>query len=124
MNSTVMDAAEWHRELVAGFAADRTGLHESQVMRIRRLARAEQARLLGDEPKMGLVAVAAWRAHSEYALVNGTMLMLSGGIRCRSSFLKSKIRGTSDRSRGTIGDYRGGFRRHDREYFLFECLPD
>src|SRR5258706_7017659 len=117
MNCPVVNATERHREFVARLSPECPGLHEPQVMRIRRLACAEETRLLGHKPKMLLIAIAARRAHREYALVDRTilmlMLMLSGGIRCRSSFLKSEIRGTSDRSRGIIGDCRGGFRRHD-----------
>src|SRR5262249_57037024 len=99
MNSTVMDAAEWHRELVAGFAAERTGLHESQVMRIRRLARAEQARLLGDEPKMGLVAGAGWRGQREDRLVDGRVRLRGGRLSRRCVFLAGNMPGTGDRVR-------------------------
>src|SRR5262245_30674746 len=34
----VLGAAEWYREFIAGLATKRARLHESQVMRIRRLA--------------------------------------------------------------------------------------
>jgi hypothetical protein len=34
MDLTVVRAAEWHRELVARLATERTGLREAEMMRI------------------------------------------------------------------------------------------
>ena len=70
------------------------------MMRIRRLAGAQQARLLGHKSEMLPVAVSAWRADREYALVDScrvTAVGASGGEpdcglpplgygRCRASF--------------------------------------
>src|SRR5260370_25372096 len=113
MEGPVMDATERHREFVARLPPECPGLHKPQVMRIRRLARAEQTRLLAYKPKMLLIAIAAGRAHREYALVDSTRLILISGIR-RNRLLKRRIRGTSNRScRRIIGDCSGDFRRHD-----------
>ena len=46
MHEPVMNATERDRELVAGLAAERRRLHLPQMMRIGRLAAADQARLL------------------------------------------------------------------------------
>src|SRR5271166_812052 len=104
MNGTMMGAAERHRELIACLAAQRTGLHEPQVMGVRRLAAAEQARLADYEPKMLLVAVTTRHTYREQALVDPGGLMRVGalarvGLRARSG------------SRGCIaaGHWRGGF---------------
>src|SRR5215470_18910109 len=48
MHRTMMPAAEWDRELIADLAAERTGLGETEVVRIRWLASAHKTRLLGD----------------------------------------------------------------------------
>src|SRR5271165_6187917 len=58
MNGTMMGAAERDRELIAYLATERPRLHKPQVMGVRRLAAAEQARLVDYEPKMLLIAVA------------------------------------------------------------------
>ena len=42
MKRPVMDAAERHREFVAGLAAERTWLHEPKVVRVARLAAKER----------------------------------------------------------------------------------
>ena len=54
-------------ELIAGLRPSAQG---SQVMGIGRLAAAPQARLLGHEPEVLLVPVAAWGAQREHALVD------------------------------------------------------
>ena len=61
MNRAMMRAAERDGEFIAGFAAERTRLHESQVVRIRRFARTQEARLPGDKSKVLFVAVAPGR---------------------------------------------------------------
>jgi hypothetical protein len=48
----------------------RAGLDELQVMGIGRLAAAQEARLLGHEPQVPLVAVALRRADREHPLVD------------------------------------------------------
>ena len=70
MNRPVMAAAERHRELVAGLAAERARLHEAQMVGIRRLAAAQQARLLGDKSQVLLVAIAAGRAPPSSTLLS------------------------------------------------------
>jgi hypothetical protein len=64
-----MDAAERHRKLVAGLAAEGTWLQVAQVMRIRGLAPADQAGLLGDVTKVLTVAITPWRRNGERGLV-------------------------------------------------------
>ena len=65
-----MDAAERDRELVARLAAERARLHVAQVMRVGRLAAADQAGLLGDVAQVVPVAVAARCGDREHALVD------------------------------------------------------
>src|SRR4051794_187484 len=48
----MVDAAEWHGELVTDLFAHRTRLRKTKVMGIGRRAIAEQTRLLADEEKM------------------------------------------------------------------------
>ena len=50
MQLPMMASAERYRELVADFEAQGSGLGKSQVMRIRRLPAAYQARLRGNKP--------------------------------------------------------------------------
>ena len=79
----MMDAAERHRKLVARLTAERARLHESQVVRIRRFARTQKARLLGNKPKMLFVAVAPGRAYLEHALVD-PVRRIGGGMIVRA----------------------------------------
>ena len=65
-----MDTAERYREFIARLTTKRARLHEPQVMRIGRLAVAQEAWLEGDVAKMLLIAVATWRAYREHALVD------------------------------------------------------
>jgi hypothetical protein len=62
MRRAVMRAAKGDGEFIAGLAAKRARLRESDVVGIRGLAAAQEARLLGHKPKMIPVAIAAWRA--------------------------------------------------------------
>ena len=55
MQLPMMTAAERYGELVADFEAECPGLRKPQVMRIGRLPAADEARLRGNEPQMGLV---------------------------------------------------------------------
>src|SRR5262249_5372737 len=52
MHRTMMPATEWDRELIADLAAKRTGLGKSEVVGVRGLAGADEARLLGDVAKV------------------------------------------------------------------------
>ena len=55
MQLTMMTTAEGYSELVADFEAECPGVRKPQVMRIGRLPAADEARLRGNEPQMGLV---------------------------------------------------------------------
>src|SRR5215831_3070450 len=74
MHRTVMPAAERDRELIADLAAERTGLGESEVVGVRRLAATQEARLLGDVAKVLPVAIATRRSDREDALVDALRL--------------------------------------------------
>ena len=117
MNRAMMRAAERDGEFIAGFAAERTRLHELQVVRIRRFARTQEARLLGDKPKMLFVAVAPGRAYLEHALVD-PVRRIGGGIIVRAYILR-----TNRRSGGRI-DYRrlGDFGCWERGDLLFKRI--
>jgi hypothetical protein len=55
MQLLMMLAAEWDRKFVADLASERSRLGKFEVVRIARLAPADQARLRGDKPQMGLI---------------------------------------------------------------------
>src|SRR5262249_9510701 len=74
MHRTVMPAAERDRELIADLAAERTGLGESEVVGVRRLAAAHETRLLGDVAKVLPVAIATRSSDREDALVDALRL--------------------------------------------------
>jgi hypothetical protein len=61
VHGAVMGAAKRNGEFIARLATECPPLHESQVMRIGRLAGTLEARLLGNKPQMFLVAVATGR---------------------------------------------------------------
>ena len=63
-------AAKWHRKLVADFQSNGSGLGKAQVMRIRGLSAADQARLRCDKLEMRLVASPLGFANSELAFVD------------------------------------------------------
>src|SRR5262245_54554929 len=100
MSCTVMDTAERHCELITRLTTKRPGLHEAQMMRIRRLARAQEAWLERDVSKMVLIAVATWRANREDALVDavGLKLVGSGAVRVDT------LRRTINRRWGSLDD--------------------
>jgi hypothetical protein len=52
---TVMSSTEWDRELIADLTAKRAWLRECKVMWIRALAAADEASLLGYEPRCALL---------------------------------------------------------------------
>ena len=56
MQLLMMFAAEWDRKFVADLASERSRLGKFEVVRIARLAPADQARLRGDKPQMGLIS--------------------------------------------------------------------
>jgi hypothetical protein len=57
MHLAVVRAAQWHREFVAGLAAQRARLGKSKMMGIRRFTAAHQARLLDDSAHVLAVSV-------------------------------------------------------------------
>ena len=59
MEFPVMDPAQRNREFIACFAAERPRLHVAEVMRVRGLAAADGARLLGHVAKVITVTMAA-----------------------------------------------------------------
>ena len=70
MNLTVMRPAQRHCELIAHLATERTGLHKTQMMRIRRTPTANQAGLFDHMPDMVAVTNASWFRKYQDALVN------------------------------------------------------
>jgi hypothetical protein len=83
MNLTVMRPAQRHRELIAHLATKRTGLHKTQMMRIRRTPTANQAGLFDDMPDMIAVTNPAWFGEHQDALIN--LWRLSASVVRRSS---------------------------------------
>src|SRR5262245_55279822 len=69
MHQPMVYPAERYREFVAGFAPERAGLQMPKVVRIGRLAAADQAGLAGDMAKMVAVAVATRCREGEAAFV-------------------------------------------------------
>ena len=80
MHRAVMSATEGNGELIADLAAERTGLGETEVVRVRGLAAAQQSRLLGDIAQMLPVAIATRRSHREHALVDALRLTSVGNF--------------------------------------------
>ena len=70
----MMPAAEWDRELIADLAAERAGLGKSEVVGVRGLAAAHEARLLGDIAQVLSVAIAPRCSDREDALVDALRL--------------------------------------------------
>jgi hypothetical protein len=66
----MMPPAQWDRELIADLAAERTRLGKSEVVGVRGLAAAHEARLLGDIAKVLPVAIASRRRDREDAVVD------------------------------------------------------
>ena len=77
MNSTERDS-----KFVAGLAAQGPWLHVPKMMRVGRLATAEQAGLLGNIAKMRFVAIAAGGAQGEHALIDplGSRILDAPGL--------------------------------------------
>src|SRR5262245_45233594 len=80
MHRTVMSPTERDRELIADLAAKRARLGKSEVVGIRGLAAAEEARLLGDVAQMLAVAIAPRRREREDALVDAVRLTRVGAF--------------------------------------------
>src|SRR6516162_5154500 len=80
MRRTMMPAAEGDRELIADLAAERTGLGKSEVVGVRGLAAAHEARLLGDIAKVFPVTIATRRSDREDALVDALCLTRGRGF--------------------------------------------
>src|SRR5262249_37695228 len=74
MHRAVMRAAEWDGKFITCFAAERARLHKSDVMRVRGLAAAQQARLPHHKAKVVPVAIAARRRHREHALIDADLM--------------------------------------------------
>ena len=74
MHRAVMSATEWDREFIADLAAEGTGLRESEVVRVSRLAAAQETRLLGDVAQVLPVAITTRRSDREDALVDALRL--------------------------------------------------
>ena len=62
--------AQWDREFVADLEAETAGLRKAQMMGIAGLAPANEARLFGHEPQVGLVTQATRHWDCKHALVN------------------------------------------------------
>src|SRR5262245_30460834 len=82
MHRTMMPTTEWDRELVADLATKCTGLGESEVVGVRGLAAAHEARLLGDIAQVLPVAIAPRGGNREDALVDALHLTRLGAFSC------------------------------------------
>ena len=70
--------AQWDREFVADLEAETAGLREPQMVGIAGLASADEARLFGHEPQVGLVTQATRHGDCKHALVNTGAHILVG----------------------------------------------
>ena len=66
----MMNSTERDRELVTGLATKGPRLHVPKMMRVRRLAAAHEARLLGDKAKVFSIAIAPRRSNGNDPLVD------------------------------------------------------
>jgi hypothetical protein len=85
MDLTVMAAAQWHGEFIAGFAPECALLHETQMMRIRWLAATNETGLFGHKPHMIPVANAARLRIEQVRLVDACGPELADRFLCLSS---------------------------------------
>jgi hypothetical protein len=84
MNRAVMRAAERDGEFVARFAAERPRLQVAKMMGIGLFAAANEARLLGNIPKVLPVTIAPRCRNDEHALVDAVGLIeVAGSFRAR-----------------------------------------
>src|SRR2546421_3454718 len=74
MGGTVMDAAERHREFIAGLAAECAWLHVAQVMGVRWLAAADEAGLPHNKAQVLPIAIAPRGSNGERALVDAAVV--------------------------------------------------
>ena len=74
----MMASAKGYRELIADLASERRSLNESEMMRIRRTAAADQTRLFGDEFDVKLVTQAPRLWMRQSTLVD----TIANGYRC------------------------------------------
>ena len=70
MDLAMVSPAQRHRELITHLATERTRLHKTQMMRIRRTPTANQAGLFDDMPDMVAVTNPAWFRKYQDTLVN------------------------------------------------------
>ena len=70
MDGAMMGAAKRDGEFITGFTTQSARLREAQMMCVGRLAAAEQAGLLRDKTQVLAVAISAWSAEGENALVD------------------------------------------------------
>ena len=118
-----MGTAERDREFIARFTTKRARLHELQVMGIGGLAGAQEAGLLGNVPEVLLVAVAAWRAQREHALVDPTGLMPIGAAAHAGGFGSRLCVGSCSRS-SCCSQEPPNSQRDDAQYAVYSkaCL--
>jgi hypothetical protein len=88
----MMPSTERDREFIADFAAERTGLGESEVVGVRGLAAAHEARLLGDIAKVLAVAIAPRGRDREDALINALRLTRVGAFGGGNHLQRSNLR--------------------------------
>ena len=93
MHCAVMPATEWDRELIADLAAERARLRESEVMGIRGLAAADEARLLGDIAEVLPVAIPTRGSDCENALIDALRLTGVGAFGGGNRFGPGSSRG-------------------------------
>src|SRR5947209_14680925 len=70
----MVPSAERDSELVTDLATQGAGLGKSKMVRVRGLAAAHEARLLGDIAKVLPVAIAARGRNTEHALIDADLL--------------------------------------------------
>ena len=92
MHLAVMDMTERDRDSSLTLRAQRPRLHEAKEMRIRMLAPAHQARLLGYEAQMLLITIAARFGDGKDALVNarGSGILQAQGLTENLPYVLSK----------------------------------
>ena len=95
MNLAVVSAAERDGELVADLATERLRLAKAEVMRVSRLAAADQAGLGGNKSQMSLVAKAFWLSEGENAFVDLLRSRLCCSERCFGALCELVHQGTS-----------------------------
>src|SRR5215472_13024706 len=95
VHRTMMPATERNRELIADLATERARLGKSEVVGVRRLAAAHEARLLGDVAQVLPVAIATRGSDREDALVDALRLTslsaFGGGNHLRGNLRHRRI---------------------------------